>query len=1102
MTGTPPAAPASAGRNRFADSSRPSRVGIRISSLVSTVGRGYGRRHRAVGYRRGVTSTDRSYDAIVVGLGGIGSAAAYRLAAAPGRRILGLERFELGHDRGASQDVSRITRLSYHRREYVELAIRAQAAWREVEAAAGEQVITITGGLDLAPPGAAESIDDYATAMTDAGVRFEWLDATDVARRWPQWRLDPGTRAIFQEAGGIADAERGNAAHQRLARAAGATLLERTKVAAILDHAGELEVITAAGQTFTAGAVVLATDAWTNELLAPLGHSLPLSVTREQVTWFAVRDPEAYAPGRFPAWIWIDLPSFYGVPTWRGPGPKVGADIGGRPTTADGRDFETDRDYLARVEGFLAARLPGIGPAASTKTCLYTVTPDRDFVIDRVPGHPGIVLALGAAHAYKFAALFGVLLADLALDASRQPPRQDLALFAAGRPVAARACDESRGRGARPRRIALRAGRHRANLAGHRVIGPQSGHGPTPGNAAEEDHMRSSIAAGSRQRLAAPARALLAATLLVAPTLAMAGGARAADDLDPQGRHGPEARDAEPVALGHGRRLRDVPGPVRAPRRLRQRPPAHAGVRRPLGESADKMTHTFHIREGMKWSDGEPATCEDARYSYQLVLDAAPTEVGWLGSGYLDTYLTNAGLKSVACSSGGSLVATTEFPTTLLLQAYVPILPKHIWSKYTLDQIGNDTAEGFFVNEPVIVGSGPYVAVEWKPGEFIRMARNPNYWGKPGVPKEIIYQQFSGSDTLVSALKAGDIDYVRGTGADQFDALKTEPDIALSEGFANGYTYLSMNTRGNTGGYNASTSALADQKFRDAIGYAIDRQELVDKVLNGHGVPGTTHVPPYHVKWHVEPANPRTFNIAEANSRLDAAGYPRNADNKRVDKDGKVITLRLTWPDSEDHSADAQFIAGWFEQIGIGVEAFVTEENTLYEDLAGPESGGEADWDFYMWGWTGDPDPMSLLSFFTTDQIEAAINDPFYSNARYDELFKLQQRAIDEATRKTYIAEMQQLFYDAAAYHILYNDSELHAYRKDKFAGWVNQPPDTGTPLFGYGYSGYMALTDASAVPTPGPTVAATAGPSGAAATPAPTQAPGGTDAGGTRRPS
>jgi sarcosine oxidase len=382
------------------------------------------------------TDARTEYDAIVVGLGGIGSAAAYRLAANPGARILGLEQFELGHDRGASQDVSRITRLSYHRREYVELAITAQAAWREVEAASGDTILTMTGGLDLAPQGAAESIDDYATAMTAASVPFEWLDAVDVARRWPQWRLDPGTRGIFQSDAGIADPDRGNAAHQRLARAAGATLLERARVREISDHAGELEVHTDDDRSFTAGAVVVAADAWTNALLAPLGVELPLRVTREQVTWFEPTDPAAFQPERFPIWIWLDQPSFYGFPTYRSDGPKVGEDVGGQPTTAAGRTFLTDPDCLARVEGFLAARMPGaVGAAISTKTCLYTLTPDRDFVLDRLPGHPGVIVALGAAHGYKFAALFGTWLAVMAQDPRRQRPPRELALFALDRPA-------------------------------------------------------------------------------------------------------------------------------------------------------------------------------------------------------------------------------------------------------------------------------------------------------------------------------------------------------------------------------------------------------------------------------------------------------------------------------------------------------------------------------------------------------------------------------------------------------------------------------------------------------------------------------------------
>lgn len=386
------------------------------------------------------SSSGSSFDAIVVGLGGIGSATARALAERPGVRVLGLEQFELGHDRGASQDVSRIIRLSYHRREYVELAKDAFAAWRAVEAATGERLLTITGGLDLQPPGSDESVDDYAASLAGAGVSFEWLDEAETMRRWPAWRLEPGTRVVYQADAGIVDPSRGNVALRRLATNSGATLLERTKVAAIHDRGGTLVVETDDGRTFEAGSVVVTADAWSNQLLAPLGVTLPLSITLEQVAWFTPDDPAAFEPGRFPIWIWLDQPGFYGVPTYGEPGPKVGQDIGGRPTTADDRTFEPDLEALSRVEAFLERHLPGArGRRIRTKTCLYTCTPDRDFVIDRLPEHPGVVVGLGAAHGYKFAALFGALLADLALDPARQRPDTRLESFAIDRPAPAAA---------------------------------------------------------------------------------------------------------------------------------------------------------------------------------------------------------------------------------------------------------------------------------------------------------------------------------------------------------------------------------------------------------------------------------------------------------------------------------------------------------------------------------------------------------------------------------------------------------------------------------------------------------------------------------------
>jgi peptide/nickel transport system substrate-binding protein len=324
---------------------------------------------------------------------------------------------------------------------------------------------------------------------------------------------------------------------------------------------------------------------------------------------------------------------------------------------------------------------------------------------------------------------------------------------------------------------------------------------------------------------------------------------------------------------------------------------------------------------------------------------------------------------------------------------------------------------------------------------------------------------------MVQALKTGAIDYVRGVLPDQFNDLADDADMAVVEGIANGYSELSFNTGGIKEGYGGSTSALSDIAFRDALGYAIDQQALVDATLGGYGTPGTTIIPPYHTRWHAPPSNPRRFDIDEAKRRLDAAGYTLDAQNRRLDKDGKPINLRLTWPDSEsEHSTNAQFIGDWFGQLGIEVDASVTAEGALIDAVTGPP-GGPADYDIYMWGWVGDPDPTSLLNFFRTEEIGGA-SDSYYSNARYDELFLLQRAEADPVKRKALLTEIQELVYAEAPYHILYYDSELHAYRTDKFGGWTNQPSTGGTPLFGYGSFGYSKLTDVNAVATPGPSVA------------------------------
>jgi sarcosine oxidase len=375
------------------------------------------------------------WDAIVVGLGAIGSGAAYWLSRRLGDRVLGLEQFELGHHRGAGQDHSRIIRLSYHRREYVRLARRAYATWAEVEAESGTSIVTRTGGLDIGPREAAIPLGDYMTAMTAENVPYDHLDGPEIARRWPQWRLGEEHHGLYQADAGIADPNRANAAHQRLARDYGATLLEHSPVTRLRDAGGEVEVHLVDGSVHRAGQVVLAADAWTNDLLASFDRRLPLTIIQAQVTYFAATDAAAFAPDRFPIWIWMDDPSFYGFPTYGEAGPKAAEDVGGGEVTPQTRTFEKDEVGFARLTDFLARHLPGhLGPVILTKTCLYTLTPDRDFVIDRLPDQPNVLVALGAAHAFKFASVMGRILSELVVDGTT-PSAGEIERFRIDRPI-------------------------------------------------------------------------------------------------------------------------------------------------------------------------------------------------------------------------------------------------------------------------------------------------------------------------------------------------------------------------------------------------------------------------------------------------------------------------------------------------------------------------------------------------------------------------------------------------------------------------------------------------------------------------------------------
>lgn len=366
----------------------------------------------------------KQFRCIVIGCGGIGSAAAYWLARRCGSEVLALEQFELGHHRGGSQDHSRVIRLIYHHEDYTRLTPSMFTAWEEVEAESAVKLVHLTGGISFAERGSAfeQDIEVYARAMDAAGIAYERVDGEEIRRQFPQFRFPRPVDALIQNKTGLVDAAKAVAAHLALARARGAAVMAQCPVRAIHRRNGHIEVVTDAG-SFEAQRLVVTAGAWTNELLKSLGIALPLTVTLEQVTYYATPHLKEFSIGRFPVFIAHDRPVYYGFPVYGEVATKIGLDASGPAVDPRTRTFDPDpqREQVARQ--WLEERIPRfLGPKLYSKTCLYTMPPDRNFVVDVLPGEPRIAVCIGAGHAYKFASLLGKILSQLVLDGRSTEP--------------------------------------------------------------------------------------------------------------------------------------------------------------------------------------------------------------------------------------------------------------------------------------------------------------------------------------------------------------------------------------------------------------------------------------------------------------------------------------------------------------------------------------------------------------------------------------------------------------------------------------------------------------------------------------------------------
>lgn len=491
---------------------------------------------------------------------------------------------------------------------------------------------------------------------------------------------------------------------------------------------------------------------------------------------------------------------------------------------------------------------------------------------------------------------------------------------------------------------------------------------------------------------------------------------------------------------------------------------AEPGLATEVETSEDKMTFTYTIRDDLVWSDGVPVTAADAAYTMNLY----KANHAYLPS----TYFTLID-GEVRVLDDTHIQFDTLGPTSLYdgeaPYIYAYMLPKHIYEGIENgncpDGSERCTPKGY-ENVPSI-GSGPFTIAEYEVGQFVRMIRNPEWTGQEPAVDEIIYRFYKNDDALSQALIQGEVDFAYIDTPNIFNSLQNQENIGTVVGSIPSFSEIGMNTgsayqepEGAFVPHGDGHPALTDVTVRQAIRMAINSEELVDKVLLGYGSPGDTIVPPISIagaRWEPSEEERLAWDIEGANQLLEDAGYVdtdgdgvREMPTGSLDP-GRPLSFRYYVRTSEQTSVDAApFVSEWLGQIGIETEVIATTSNRLGDII------NEGTFDLFSWGWYPDPDPDSPLSLFQCDQRPPdgsayGNNDAYYCNPEYDEMFLEQQQALDTETRLEIVHEMQRIFYEDAAYAVMWYDPYFQAYRTDRFTGYNSQPPENGDLLEGWG---------------------------------------------------
>ncbi len=444
--------------------------------------------------------------------------------------------------------------------------------------------------------------------------------------------------------------------------------------------------------------------------------------------------------------------------------------------------------------------------------------------------------------------------------------------------------------------------------------------------------------------------------------------------------------------------------------------------------ASDDLTWTIHLKDGIKWHNGETFKASDMAWAINAVMQDPD---GWSTS----SAYTN-GFSEVTAPDDSTVQIVTEYPI-----ANMDYRLSFLYAVYPPDFEGFKTAEDLQnFNNFNAIGTGPFKINTFEKDQGILILdANKDYYDGPPAIDQMIFQKFDNADAMVQALKVGDIDVISEVPATAFETVKGFQNVVAVAENGRYFNELVINSvAADNDPAPIRNPALEDPQVRLALAAAINKKDLVDIVLQGLGAPGDTIVPPTLGGgfWHDPNVQDIGFDIAGANQILETAGYTMGSDGVRAKGDMR-LEFRLQFPNSNPvYPRIADMLAGWFKQIGVKANVESVDSDSLTAAMT-----PTGDYDLVVWGWGPDPDPDFILSVLTTDQfVDGGWSDSGYHNPEYDQLYLDQQKAIDKTERQQIIWKMQEMVFNDRPYIVLWYEKLLQAYRSDRFTGFIESP--------------------------------------------------------------